>query len=256
MHPVLFNIGKFELPAYGALLVLAFLVATYFLKKEASRMGIDPQKTVDAALIALLFGLLGAKILLILVDAKLYFSNPSLMLGTLQSAGVVYGGIIGGAVAVVVYIRKRKMPLWTTLDTMVPFLALGIGLGRLSCLMAGCCYGIRYDGPLALHFPDHPRCEAPPDIGLFPVQILSLLNGVVLCLVLVALLRKRAFEGQVLAAFFFLYSLTRGAIEFLRGDTVRGLWLGDSISTSQLIAVFGALFGIFLYLKKKKDALR
>ena len=252
MHPILIEIGTVKIPSYGAILVLAFLTASFFLRREATRQGLDGQKTTDMALVGLLFGLLGSKLLLILVDLPEYVSNPQLLLGTIRSAGVIYGGQLGGALGVWWYIRRHNLPLWKSFDVMTPFLALGIGLGRLSCLMAGCCFGRPYSGPFALHFPEHPYCDAPAQMGLFPTQILALLNGIALCLLLVTLLRRRSFDGQVTFAFVFLYGLTRTLIEFLRGDEVRGLWLGNTLSTSQVIALFAMGVSATFYILKRK----
>lgn len=252
MHPILFSIGDFVVPAYGVILVAVFLLCNWLLKKEAVHAGLDPQKVSDAAIGGLLFGLLGAKLMLILVDLPDYLADPRALLGTLRSAGVIYGGQIGGALGAFYMIRRRKLPLWTSIDLMTPFLALGIGLGRLSCLMAGCCYGIPYDGPLALVFPEHPYCDAPSGLGLFPIQVVSLVNGVGLFFFLRFVLRRRRFGGQVFALFMITYGLTRGTIEFFRSDSVRGLWFGDMISTSQIMAILGIVAGSILYLKMKK----
>ena len=253
MHPILFKIGRFELPAYGVILVAVFLLVTWLLRREASRLGLNARKTGDLALITLLFGLVGAKLLLILVDWELYIREPVKILGTLRSAGVIYGGLVVGSAGAIWYMRKHKLPMWQTLDVLAPFAALGVGLGRLSCLMAGCCYGIPYEGPFALHFPDHPYCDAPAGVGLFPIQLLSLLNGILLFLGLLWLLRKNAFPGSVIAAYAFFYGLTRGLIEIFRGDEVRGLWLNELLSTSQIIAVGSMVFGLALYLKLRKN---
>lgn len=237
MHPILFEIFGFEVPSYGVALVSAFIVATLLLRREGARLNLDPEQLTDAAVSGLLFGLIGAKLLLILVELDRFIQNPAELLDTVRSAGVIYGGQIGGAMGVIWYLRRHQLPILKTLDVMAPHLALGIGLGRIACLLAGCCYGTHWDGPLALFFPEHPHCAAPAGVGLFPIQIVSLVNGVVLYGVLVFLLRRRRFDGQILAAFVFLYGLARALIEIYRGDGVRGLWFNGMISTSQLIAL-------------------
>ncbi len=254
MYPILFHIGKFPIPSYGLILVIAFLLSVYLLRREAARMGLDERKTADTAIIGLLFGLVGAKLLLILVDLPDYLSNPREIFETIRSAGVIYGGLIGGSAGMAWYLRKHKLPLWSSLDVMAPFAALGMGLGRLSCLAAGCCWGKPYDGPLALHFPDHPYCHAPAEVGLFPVQLVGLLNGVLLFGLLLFLLRRRTFHGQVISAFIFLYALTRGLIELARGDDIRGLWFNNTSSTSQIIALFALVFAVWLYWKRRKES--
>ena len=253
MHPVLFSIGNFQLPTYGVALVVAFLTATYFIKREAGRMGLDAQKTADTAIMGLLFGLVGAKALLILIDLPHYLSNPGELLGTIRLAGVIYGGVLGGIVGIAWYVRRHNLPAWDTFDVLAPFAALGMGIGRLGCFFSGCCYGMPYEGPLAMAA-EHTHCTT-CTTTVFPVQIVGLLNGVALCLVLVAILRKRKFEGQVLLSFGILYGLTRGLIEFLRGDDVeRGMWLAGYISTSQIVAILFIVVSVFLYIKKNKEA--
>lgn len=255
MRPVLFEIFGFQIPTYGAILVASFLVALFFLRKETPRMGMDADKVADVAIMGLLFGLIGAKVLLIFVDLPTFIQDPKRLLGTIRSAGVIYGGLLGGTAGMLWYMRRHKLSPWRTLDVMAPFAALGVGLGRLSCVMVGCCHGVVYDGPLALVFPDHPLCEAPAGIGLFPVQLVGMVNGIILSGFLLFLLRKHyKFEGQIILAFMGLYGLTRGLIEFLRGDTIRGVWLGGTISTSQLISIVGIAVAIILYSQRSKTA--
>ena len=254
MHPILLDLGFIQLPSYGVLLVGSFLLSAWLLKREAPTLGLDPKKVVDVAVIGLLFGLIGAKLLLIVVELPHYIEDPKRILGTIRSAGVIYGGLILGAVGSIWYIRKLKLTMLDTLDLMAPFSALAVGLGRVSCLAAGCCYGSVYEGPFALTFPDHPLCHAPAGVSLFPIQIVGLINGIVLCVGLVYILRRRAFPGQVIAAYGFLYSLTRGLMEFLRGDAVRGEYFDGAVSTSQIIAVVVGVISLFLYFKLQKGA--
>ena len=252
MHPVLFKIGNFAVPTYGALLAIAFLLSAYLLKKEAVRRDLDPEKVSETAVAALLGGLIGAKILLILVEFPVYWENPRELLGTLRSAGVIYGGVLGGLTGVIWFIKKHKLPVWSTLDLFAPFAALGMGLGRLGCLAAGCCYGREYHGIFALHFPGPPTCPAPAG-GLFPTQPLGFINGLLLFTFLLWLLRRRRFPGQVILAFLGLYGITRGLLEQFRGDSVRGLWIYESLSTSQIIALAAVIISAVWYWKRAKE---
>ena len=185
MHPILVDLGPITIPTYGSILVVAFLLCAFLMKREAQRRNLPPQKMVDLAVVTLLFGLLGAKLLLIIVDFPEYLEDPKRLLSTIRAAGVLYGGILGGFAAAAWYVKRHKLPVIPVLDLFSPFLALGIGLGRLGCFSAGCCYGISYEGPMALHFPHHPYCEAPPDLGLFPIQLLAFMNAIVLFFILI-----------------------------------------------------------------------
>lgn len=251
MHPILFKIGNLEVPAYGVTLIAVIFLCLYLLKREARRMNMDPALMSDLAFIGIIGGIIGAKLLLILVELPRFIENPGDLTGVLRSAGVIYGGQIVGILSVVGFAIRRKQSPWEVLDLMIPFLALGIGLGRLGCLFAGCCYGIPYEGFLALHFPDHPYCEAPAEVGLFPTQFLSLMLGVGLFFLLRAWLHRRKFAGQIVLGFVMLYGLTRGLVEFLRGDEVRGVWFGGVLSTSQLIALIAIILAAIVYLRRR-----
>lgn len=253
MHPILFEIGPIQIPTYGSILVVAFLLCAFLMKREAKRLNLPGQKMVDLAVVTLLFGLLGAKLLLIIVDFPDYLADPKRLVSTLRAAGVLYGGILGGVAAAAWYVRRHKLPVVPVMDLFSPFLALGIGLGRLGCFSAGCCYGIPYEGFLALHFPQHPYCEAPPEMGLFPIQLLSCVNGIVLFFILLAVLRRSKRQGTTALLFFTLYPVTRGLLEFLRGDSLRGIFF-NTLSTSQLIS-FGVLLvvaGVFFVVRRKR----
>jgi len=255
MHPILFKIGPLEIPTYGVILVTAFLLATFLIRREASRMGLPVQKLQDLALSVLIMGLVGAKLLLILLDLPYYIKNPDELLHTIRSAGVLYGGVILGLATAIFLIRKHRLPIWDTLDLFAPLMAMGIGIGRLGCFFAGCCYGMPYSGPLAIVFSEHEYCEAPAGVELFPVQLLAVLNGLIIFGFLFWLLRRRKFQGQIVGLFLLIYGFARFCLEFLRGDTHRGIWFDGLMSTSQIIAAImmvGALALLAIQRKRGK----
>lgn len=253
MYPILIDLGFFQLPAYGVLLVAAFLAASYFLQRLGTGMHLPAKQLTDVAVLTLLFALMGAKLLLIAVDLPYYLEKPARLLGTIRSAGVLYGGLIAGSLAAWWSIRRYRLPLWDTLDLMAAVTPLGIAIGRLGCLSVGCCYGMPFDGPLALHFPNHPACEAPAGIGLFPIQLLAALNGLLLFAVTLQLLRKRRYPGQVLAWFLMLYSAIRLVEEHFRGDELRGIWQAG-LATSQWIALAILPLGATLLIAARRKA--
>lgn len=245
MHPVLVDFGFFVLPTYGTLMVVAFVASIVLLRREALHHGLDKQVITDLAVFSLFFGLIGSKALLIILDLPYYLEDPGRLLGTLRAAGVFYGGMIGALLGLFWLCRRKRLPFFEITDVMAPFLALGMAIGRLGCLSAGCCYGIPYEGPLALHFHAHPYCDAPTDLGLFPVQIVSSLSNLVIFFITWWVLRHRSWRGQTTLFFVGVYALTRGCIEFLRGDSIRGVFGG--ISTSQIIALVCLLSVVVSY---------
>jgi phosphatidylglycerol:prolipoprotein diacylglycerol transferase len=107
-------------------------------------------------------------------------------------------------------------------------------------------------GFCAVTFTD-PESMIPPGllgVPLVPTQLLQMANDLLLALVLTVLWRRGVKpDGTVLALYVLLYSLTRGLIEFWRGDAERGVWLGGHVSTSQILSVLGIALGAFLLVR-------
>ena len=129
------------LHTYGLLLAIAFIAALWVASREAKRQGLDAGRVTDMAIWVLIAGLIGAKVLLVLVDFHYYQRSPRELWSIFQSGGVFYGGLIAAIVVCIWQLKKHRLPLWSSGDLFAPGIALGYMVGRLGCLMAGCCYG-------------------------------------------------------------------------------------------------------------------
>lgn len=152
----------------------------------------------------------------------------------LGSGIVFYGGLIGGILGALLGIRIAGCGVRTVERAVVPFVPLGHAIGRIGCVLAGCCHGFPYDGPLALHYPNS-VLSLPPEQGYFPVQPLESLLNFGLCAFLLWYEKRARRTADVLFTYLGLYGLSRFFLEMLRGDSLRGLWAG--LSTSQWISV-------------------
>ena len=240
MHPELIRIGSFSLPSYGVALAFAFLAAIWLLRRRAPAFGVTPDAAADVGIWLLLSGLLGAKLLLLVVEGPRYLRSWADFLDFLRSGGVFYGGLIGAVAALAVLLRKRRIGFWTFADMAAPAVALGHAIGRMGCFLAGCCWGRECSLPWAITFTD-PVAErnvgVPLNVPLHPTQLYESAGLLALCGLLIALGTRRA-PGRVFAVYLGGYALLRFTIEFFRGDP-RGAVLGGALSTSQLIALAG-----------------
>jgi phosphatidylglycerol---prolipoprotein diacylglyceryl transferase len=218
MHPVLFEFGQFTLYWYGVLLAAAYLLGLQFALWRARRRGLDPQRVMDLGILVIVTALIGAKLLLLVVDFRQFTASPSAMFGLLRSGGVFYGGLIAAVPASLLYLRWKRMPLWTTTDVFAPGITLGHVVGRLGCLMAGCCFGRQTSVPL------HPTQLYDAGAELLILAVLLLWER-----------RSTGFPGRTFWSYMLLYGVTRFIIEFYRGDS-RGM-VFDALSTSQFVAV-------------------
>ena len=239
MHPVLFEFAGLTIYSYGVLLAAAYLLGLQFALMRARTRGLDPQRVMDLGIWIIISALLGAKLLLLVVDFRQFTANPRDLLGLARSGGVFYGGLIAAVAVALVYMRRHKLPLWTTTDVFAPGIALGHIVGRLGCLLAGCCFGKPADVPWAITFTD-PAAMAnvgtPLGVPLHPTQ---LYEAGAEALILIFLLwwerRGRGFPGRTFWSYMLLYGVSRFVIEFYRGDS-RGM-VFDAMSTSQFVSV-------------------
>jgi phosphatidylglycerol---prolipoprotein diacylglyceryl transferase len=150
------HLGPILIPTYGLMLAVAMLVAYYVLRADLARRGIAPKESSAAeAFIAIpcLAGIIGAKLYAVLESPRELFADP---LGQIFSRyGLTFtGGLIAGFAAFVWLARRRKIPLLDMLDAGAPAVALGYGIGRIGCLLAGDGdYGIPTSLPWGMSFP-------------------------------------------------------------------------------------------------------
>jgi len=141
MHPILIDLGFYALPSYGVLLATAVLVALWTIKVRAEGVGMDAARIVDFGLWLVIWALLGAKILLVVVEWKRYLGDPAQLLGLARAGGVFLGGFLFAIVAAVIMLRRYQLEALPTFDILAPSLALAQAIGRMGCLLAGCCWG-------------------------------------------------------------------------------------------------------------------
>ena len=139
-----------------------------------------------------------------------------------RSGGVFYGGLITATLVAFWYIRRHKLPFWTTCDMFAPGIALGHVIGRLGCLMAGCCYGRPADVPWAITFTD-PFAAAnvgtPLNVPLHPTQVYEAGAELIILIFLLVTERKgRTYPGRTFWGYMLLYAVSRFVIEFYRAD--------------------------------------
>lgn len=239
MHPILFEFGGFTIYSYGVLLAAAYLLGLQFALIRARRRGLNAQRVMDLGIWIIVSALIGAKLLLLIVDFRQFTSSPRELFGLARSGGVFYGGLIAGVGVALWYMRKHALPLWTTTDVFAPGIALGHIVGRFGCLMAGCCFGRPTSLPWAITFRDAAAAAnvgTPLNVPLHPTQLYEAGAEAVILLVLLGLERRaRPFPGRTFWSYMLLYGVSRFIIEFFRGDN-RGM-VFDALSTSQFVSL-------------------
>jgi len=236
VHPILFKIGGFPIGTYGVLLALSALAALGLGRMFAPKAGLDPERIVDLFVYSLLAAFVGAKLTLIIGDFREFSDHPlQYFVENLRSFGAFYGGFTVAVLVALIYLKKHRISFWDAADVTSICLALGQGMGRWGCFFAGCCYGKPTALPWGMVFPAVPLCADGTRIHPWPLY--ESLADLAIFGLLLFLFGRRAFKGQVFLVYVLCYALARGLLEFLRGDEVRGLYLGGAVSLSQIVAV-------------------
>ena len=149
---------------YGVMILTAVVAATSLALWRAKRRRLDPEMLFSLAFWLCLPGILGARVFYVVqnwstqfwvvyLDTKSLVALLTAVINVAQGGLVVYGSLFGGLLGMVLFCRKHRVPLLATADLIAPSLALGLALGRIGCLMNGCCYGGLCELPWALSFP-------------------------------------------------------------------------------------------------------
>ncbi len=248
LYPRLFTFGHITIPTYGALVACAVVAALLLAMALARRTGLDPDRIWTLGLLAILSAIVGSKLLLVFDNWSSFVASPRMLLSlpTLQSGGVFLGGVLLAFVICIPYALRVKLPLLRTMDVIAPALALGQGIGRIGCLAAGCCYGRPTGSAWGLVFTSRFASRTtgvPLGIPLYPTQIFESIASLLICAALLFLLARRHQDGEVMAAWLFVYGMARFFIEFYRGDAGRGSVFHGVFTVTQLLAMLMVVLG-------------
>jgi phosphatidylglycerol:prolipoprotein diacylglycerol transferase len=253
-HPFAYGLGPVQITGFGIAVLMAFVIAQVVGQRELARRGFDPEPVGDMIFAAVIGGLLGAKLYYVVV-----LGNWDALFD--RGGFVFWGGLIGGALAVLAVVIHKKYGVMRIMDVGGPAIAAAYAVGRTGCWAIGDDYGRPWNGFLAVAFPNGappstagimardfgvaiPAGVAPNTVlSVYPTQLLEVLLGVIMFLILWRLRDHRHAEGWLFGLYCVLAGLERFAVEFFRAKDDR---LAMGLTYAQLIAIAfligGALF--------------
>lgn len=259
MHQYLFHFhlpfgGRvFDVPGYGTVLFLTYLVAILYLVKFGRKAKIDSFTAVLLLTELVAVGILGSMIWDYLWTLALKVTGIGM--GPLGGApGLAWmGAIVGSTLFGVWYIRFLKLDLLNVVDLLAPLLLFGYALGRMACLLGGCCYGKPTDLPWGITYPTTlPSYCAPGGIPLHPTPIYAALGGLIALAILLSVRRHLHKPGQAFLLAIGMHSIFRTIEEFFRADHTPLLF---GLSVTQLVSVLLALLIAYSLLMTEKFGL-
>jgi phosphatidylglycerol:prolipoprotein diacylglycerol transferase len=284
MHKIL--ISQPNIGSYSAMLFCGIFFGYLLTRWRAVRAGVKGSHIDNLALLITVSSLFGARFF-----SWLFYFPPGISLWrALRDSGggmVFYGGLIFGALTLIIYARSARLPLANLLDVFSPGLALGLALGRVGCFLAGCCWGdlcidstdvarlpssistwqvrtvpflSQASFPFAVKFPPEAGAyeqhrqlglitdQSPRSLPVHPVQLYEAALALGLCLYLHLWFNRRRWPGQIVCLLILSYAGIRFGTEILRADNAPTFF---GLTLSQVISLGLALAALFGWLATK-----
>lgn len=250
---IAFQFGPLAIRWYGLLIATGVLLGTTLAHREALRRGLDPDKLLNAIVIAVLTALVGARLYYVLFNWDYYEANLRKIPALWEGGLAIHGGLIAGALATIIYCRRAGLALPVTLDIMAPSVAIGQAIGRWGNFFNEEAFGVPTSLPWKLYISLPHR---PPHLAGFeyfhPTFLYESLWNLLVFAVLWFGLRKRLQDkpGALTLVYLGLYSIGRYFVEGLRIDS---LMLGSlrAAQVASLLLVVGSGVGLALLARRK-----
>lgn len=265
MYPII-NLFGIHIGTYGLCILLgglaAFAVILYCVK---SRFGKEKNDFILAYIFSIAFSVLGAVLLKPVINTiivAVHYENYKSMsfdhiLTFIFGEVVFYGGLTGAILGLAFYCRMYKTPLLPLLDIGAVGVPLAHAVGRVGCMFGGCCWGTVtvQDNPFSIIYPAYPMeapsgITAPSGIPLWNVPIMEAAFLVILFIINFIIYHRSRRNGICFVVYLLLYGTWRFAIEYIRGDAIRGKYY--IFTTSQYISIFLIIAGILILAKISK----
>jgi phosphatidylglycerol:prolipoprotein diacylglycerol transferase len=284
-EPILFQVGPFVVRWYGLLIVCGALAAAYVATIEAKRIKEDPDHVWNVLIWCLILGILGGRLYHVLSSPagssrgfNYYFIEHPFTTYTIFGVTVpfptalliwegglaLYGDLLGGILAIIIYTRRNKLNLWRWLDIAAPGMLLAQAIGRWGNFFNQELYGSHTNLPwgiLITNFdqridPYRDLTKYPLETTLFhPIFLYEALWNVAGFILLMWIGRKYAdklLDGDILSLYLVWYPIGRFLTEFLRPDA----WTVGGIATAQIISIIALLIGLgLMYYRRQRPEL-
>ena len=252
MYPTLFSIGELDFHSYTVAMSIAFLIGALLTVERNYKLEHPYPITPAGGLWVFVFALVGARLYYIIQYGDISRAYEALYIW--QGGLVFYGGLFGGILGAMIYLRLVRVPVLPIADIAMPYLGLAHGVARVGCFLNGCCWGsVAEHLPWAVHFPKGSNpYDSQVDLGLIqrgaehslavhPSQLYETTGLFIIFLITRAVYNRPHRLGTVAMLYPMLYGILRFFVEACRGDSYRHGW---GLTASQWVAIGLIIFSI------------
>lgn len=217
MAPVLFHVMNMPIRSYGLMMAVAFLVGIWIARRRSPERGFDPNMVVDLSVFVILASVAGARAGYVLVRWDHFAGDPMSVFRLWEGGLALYGGMLTGTAAGLLFFRNRGIDIWRGSDLLIPSIAIGVAVGRVGCFLNGCCFGEACDLPWGVVFGEGSAAGHQfPGIHVHPTQIYEALIALAVFFVILIVEKRKPFDGFLLWLFVILLAVSRFIIDPLR----------------------------------------
>lgn len=231
------NMINTKIPLYGLLVITGILSGLYIIYKNVKTLNYKKEENYGLILYILLGTLFGAKYFTLLTNFNKYKDNIDFNKIGLSS----YGAAIGIIILLVIFAKLYKKNFKELINNILPAIPLMYGISKIGCFLAGCCYGIKYNGPLSITYKY--SLSAPKNISLFPIQIIETITFM---LIFLYISKKKKENKNIIGISLFLCGLTKFLLDYLRMSHA-----GKILSINQIVSIPFVITGLILHFKEK-----
>ncbi|HHW31475.1 MAG TPA: prolipoprotein diacylglyceryl transferase [Clostridiaceae bacterium] len=244
----LFGINGLNIAWYGVIIGFGILIGVFIACHEAKQQNLKNDIIFDFLFLALPIAIICARIYYVVFEWKQYTGNFMKIIAIWEGGLAIYGGVIGGLIAAIIFSKRNHFPLFRLIDMVVPSLILGQAIGRWGNFINQEAYGNVVTNPELQFFPYSVYIEQLGEWHQATFFYESMWN---LCIftILIYFRKRTKFSGQLLATYFMGYGLGRFWIEGLRADS---LYLFSGLRISQIVSLVLIITGIIMIVLRKK----
>jgi phosphatidylglycerol:prolipoprotein diacylglycerol transferase len=251
MNPILLKIGNITIYWYSIMILIGFLIASYLITKESKRFNIKKETITDMLFYTIVIGILGARLYYVIFNLNYYKYNLLDIFKVWEGGLAIHGGIIAGALFIIIYTKKNNLNTLKILDICVPGLLIGQALGRW-----GNFFNQEAHGPITLieHLKYLPKfiqkgmyIDGNYYMPTFLYESILCLIGLIIILIIRRKLKIK--NGQITGFYLIWYGIIRFIIESFRTDSL----MLSVLKQAQIISIIMIIIGIILIIKGNKN---
>ncbi|MEE3393528.1 MAG: prolipoprotein diacylglyceryl transferase [Lachnospiraceae bacterium] len=253
------TIGDFTIAFYGIIIACGMLFGYLITIWQARRLRQDSDVYIDLAIIGIICAIIGARAYYVIFSWDYYSRNPSQILNIRGGGLAVYGGIIAGVIAAVIFAKIKKLSFWRLMDPIAAGLLIGQVMGRWGNFFNREAFGDYTNNVFAMQIrqidvnpanitqtiADHiTKINNEPYIQVHPTFLYESAWNLCLLIVILFITKYRKFDGELFQIYLLGYGIGRFFIEGLRTDSL--LLFGTGIAVSQMLSVLLAVFAFVM----------